>query len=64
MATWDYTDLNQLQGSNKAIDTALSAHEREVFEQFLHKQSAEKAQAGAANDLAPDTLRYLFAIFH
>ncbi len=64
MATWDFTDVNQLQQSSKAIDTALSAHEKDVFERFLQKQCAERAQAQAANDAAQDTLRYLFAIFH
>jgi len=64
MASWDFTDVNQLQVSSKATDTALSSYEKGVFESFLQKQSAEKAQALVANDAAQDTLRYLFAIFH
>lgn len=63
MASWDATNFNQIREDNKVVGTALSAHERAIFEQFMHKQSAEKAQAQAANDVARDSLRYLFTIF-
>ena len=64
MARWDNTDMNNIRGDAEVVDTALSAYEKAVFEKFLHKQAAENAQTQVANDAAPDTLRYLFAIFH
>ena len=52
------------QQSNVSADTALSAYEKEVFESYMKRQSVERAQHNAANDLAQDSLSYLFAIFH
>jgi len=58
-----YTDMSQIREENKVVDTALSAHERAIFEKFMHRQVAEKAQAQVANDASHDSLRYLFTIF-
>jgi hypothetical protein len=45
-------------------DSALSAHEKQIFENFLKKKSSETAQTRVANDYDPDSLRYTFTIFH
>jgi hypothetical protein len=55
--------MNQIRGDAKVVDTALSTYEKAIFDKFLQKQSAEKAQAQTANDVAHDSLRYLFTIF-
>lgn len=56
--------IDLISKDSKSVHTALSAHEKEIFEGFLQKQIAEKAQTYTANDTGPDKLRYLFAIFH
>jgi len=57
-------DPTQMTQDSPSVDMALSMHEREIFENFLKKQAAEKAQTRVSNDAAPDSLRYLFTIFH
>lgn len=59
MAHYDLAEMKLLQRDNASVDTALSAFEQGVFKN--NGQHADKEHV--ANDVAPDTLRYLFAIF-
>jgi hypothetical protein len=59
MANWDTTSyINPLHEESKSVHTALSAHEKEIFEKKAGKE------AHVHQDIARNSLRYLFTIFH
>ena len=60
MANKYLADMRLLQRDNETADTALSAFEKEMFGTSIQ----EKTPGQVANDFSPDTLRYLFSIFH
>lgn len=59
MANFNSLELRLLGQDNQAVGGALSAYEKNVFD-----PRANKAQTEPANDMAPDSLRYLFGIFN
>ena len=59
MANIYLSDMKLTEQDNECVDTALSAFEKDMF----GGSNQTKAQ-DQQNELTPDSLRYLFAIFN
>ena len=60
MANIYLSDMKLTEQDNECVDTALSAFEKGMF----GSSNQDKSHDQVANDVSPDSLRYLFAIFN